>query len=267
MPWLESVSGKPVVVKLGGNAITEAETMAELAKGIAKLVDLGIRVVVVHGGGPQITAALQLNGIQSSFSNGLRITPLEALPFIADVLMKEISEPLSEMIQSHGVATRVLNGVTAELMLAEVTHPELGRVGEVFAVRDGYLRDLIDQKIVPVISTVAPDEDGVLVNVNADLAASSIAAVLQAEEILLLTDVSGLYRDWPNPDSLINEISVAELEELLPKLESGMIPKVEACLAALYGGVSRAMILNGSEGSIIESLLKGNSNIGTTVRK
>ena len=245
--------------------MVDVDLLKQFAQDVANIRSAGINVVVVHGGGPQITAALDDAGIESSFVSGLRVTSAEALPVIRDVLMNQISIPLAELISASGAAAIALNGVTEDLLLAEMTKPELGSVGEVFAVRDGYLRELLAESIVPVIASIAPDENGQLVNVNADLAASSISSVLEAEELVMLTDVDGIYRNYPNKDSLIESISIAELEKLAPNLEEGMIPKVEACLAARYAGVRRARIINGSLPHALELLNQNPQNFGTRV--
>jgi len=253
------------VIKFGGNAMVDQQLLKDFAEDVARLRRAGIKVVVIHGGGPQISTALAASGIESNFVNGLRVTTPESLPIIRDVLMQEITEPLVELIKAQNVQAVALNGVTEDLFLAEVTRPELGRVGEVFAVRDGYLRELLEDSLVPVISSIAPDEDGHLVNVNADLAASSVASVLGAEELIMLTDVDGLYRNYPDKDSLIDSITLAELEKLAPTLEEGMIPKVEACVAARQAGVSITRIINGSIPHSLMWLAENPDDFGTRV--
>ncbi len=264
MTWLAKLHGKFLVVKLGGNAMLSEDLLVSFARDIAAVRRAGVLVAVVHGGGPQITRALENSGIPSSFVDGLRVTPLEAMPIIQDVLMNQISMPLVELLEQSGVEANALNGITEDLFIAEVTKPELGRVGEVFAVRDGYLREIMQSGVVPVISSVAPAEDGKLVNVNADLAAAAVAISLGAEELVMLTDVDGLYADFPNKESLIAQLTVSELEKLLPTLESGMLPKVEACLTACFGGVKLARIVNGSVEHPI-SKLEQDQNLGTTI--
>lgn len=235
------------------------------AADVADLRLAGVDVVVVHGGGPQISIALRQAGLESRFIDGLRVTELEALPIIQNVLMEQISKPLVEMLSSRGVKSMALNGVTEDLFLAEVTREDLGRVGEVFAVRDGFLRELLGDSIIPVISSIAPDESGQLVNVNADLAASSVASVLGAAELLILTDVDGIYESYPDRDSLLQSVSSADLEKLSQRLEEGMIPKVEACLAALSSGVNRARVINGSIPHALKLLQENPETFGTRI--
>lgn len=265
MAWIEALVGKVVVIKFGGNAMVEQKLIEEFAEDVAKIHKAGVKVVVVHGGGPQISAALEEAGVESSFVSGLRVTSPEALPIIRDVLMGQISQPLVELIRSNGVESIPLNGITEDLLLAQVTRADLGRVGEVFAVRDSYLRELLAASIVPVISSIAPDDNGELVNVNADLAASSAASALGAEELVMLTDVDGLYENYPDVNSLIKSISSAQLEKLAPNLTEGMIPKVEACLAARYSGVAKARIINGSVPHSLWKLNENPEHFGTRV--
>jgi len=267
MTWLDSLVGKAVVVKFGGNAMLNSDLVADFAEDISIMRKLGIRVVVVHEGGPQISAALDAAGIEPEFVDGLRVTTEQALPIIREVLMEEISKPLAALISETGENAIALNGITEDLFLAEVTRPDLGSVGEVFAVRDGFLRELLTKGIVPVISSIAPDEDGRLVNVNADLAAASVAAALEAQELIFLTDVDGLYENYSDKSSLRTTITVSELEELLPSLEKGMIPKVSAAITASFAGVRSVRIINGSISHSIQKLNDNPSGFGTRVER
>lgn len=265
MSWINQLVGKYLVLKFGGNAMVDATLMQQFASDVASIKARGVDVVIVHGGGPQISAALNKNGIETEFVDGLRVTPASALPILRDVLMQEISLPLVNLLGQAGVQAKALNGVTEDLLLAEITRADLGRVGEVFAVRDVYLRELLAQGILPVISSIAPDESGILVNVNADLAAGSVASALQAEQLVMLTDVDGIYENFPDSASLISSISSSELEKLAPSLEKGMIPKVEAALAALSTGVRMVRIINGSIPGALLKLDKDPSGFGTRV--
>ncbi|MFZ4065528.1 MAG: acetylglutamate kinase, partial [Rhodoluna sp.] len=215
------------------------------AEDVAFLRLVGIQAVVVHGGGPQISAGLSDAGIESSFVEGLRVTSPEAISVIRDVLKTQIGEPLAQMIVDADGKAEVLNGETEGLFTATQTRTDLGLVGVVSSVSTESILRALQAGVIPVIATVAPDSSGQLLNVNADLAASSLAVALQAEKLIVLTDVPGLYSNWPSLDSLISEISVAELEELMPSLESGMIPKMQACLEAVRGGVPKAHIIDG----------------------
>ena len=252
LPWLQEFHDKILVVKFGGNAMTDANLQRAFAQDMAYLRWVGIKPVVVHGGGPQISARLNELGIQSEFKGGLRVTTKETIDVVRDVLRNQISAELAQMITDAGGDPVVLSGEDAFLFRAEKTYldsedgpVDIGFVGEVSSVNPRAVLDALSQGKIPVISTVAPGTDGELYNVNADLAAAATAVALGADKLMVLTDVAGLYSDWPNQDSLVSEISTDELEELLPSLESGMIPKMQACLQAVHGGVPRAHDIDG----------------------
>ena len=264
-PWIRKFQGKIVVVKFGGNAMVDEHLQQAFAEDIAYLNLVGIKAVVVHGGGPQITSRLSELGMKSEFIDGLRVTPLEAISVIRDVLLNEISTPLVKMIEMAGARAVAFNGETEDLFRSEVTRPDLGLVGEVVSVDASVIIRSMDSGLIPVISTVAPDSSGQLVNVNADLAAASLAIALAAEKLAILTDVPGLYSDWPNRDSLVSELSSNELQEILPELESGMIPKMQACLNAVNGGVSKAHIIDGRVPHSVLLEIFTPSGIGTLV--
>jgi acetylglutamate kinase len=244
LPWLQKFHGKTVVVKFGGNAMVDADLQKAFAEDMAYLRWIGIKPVVVHGGGPQISARLEELGIESEFKDGFRVTTPEIIGVVRDVLRNDISAALARLIEAAGAGTVVMSGEDANLFRAEV-FGDVGLVGEVTQVNPRIVFDALDAGKVPVISTVAPDASGQLLNVNADLAASALAIALGAEKLMVLTDVPGLYSDWPNRDSLVSEITASELEELLPTLESGMIPKMQACLQAVQGGVPQAHVIDG----------------------
>jgi acetylglutamate kinase len=264
-PWIRGFQDKVIVVKFGGNAMVDEQLQQAFAEDIAYLNLVGIKAVVVHGGGPQITSRLSELGLKSEFIDGLRVTQLEAISVIRDVLMQEISEPLVKMIEIAGAKAAAFNGETEGLFSAQITRPDLGLVGEVVSVNASVIKRSLEAGLIPVISTVAPDSSGQLVNVNADLAASSLAIALQAEKLVVLTDVPGLYSDWPNRDSLVSELSASELQEMLPDLESGMIPKMQACLNAVNGGVFKAHIIDGRIPHSVLLEIFTPSGIGTLV--
>ena len=252
LPWLQRFHQKVVVVKFGGNAMLDADLQRAFAEDMAYLRWVGIRPVVVHGGGPQISARLAELNIETEFRGGFRVTTAEAIGVVRDVLRNEISKPLAQMITDAGAQAQVLSGEDSNLFRAEVTKLDsadgpidIGLVGEVVQVNPRVVFEAIEAGRIPVISTVAPDANGQLLNVNADLAAASLAIALGAEKLMVLTDVPGLYSDWPNLESLVSEITTSELEKLLPSLESGMIPKMQACLSAVTGGVPQAHVIDG----------------------
>ena len=264
-PWIRKFQGKVFVLKFGGNAMVDEQLQKAFAEDVAFLNLVGIKAVVVHGGGPQITSRLADLGLKSEFVDGLRVTSSEAISVIRDVLMNEISTPLANMIASSGAKAAVFNGETEGLFKASITRADLGLVGEVVEVNASVITNSLEANLIPVISTVAPDASGQLVNVNADLAASSLAAALGAEKLVVLTDVPGLYSDWPNRDSLVSELTSSELEEMLPDLESGMIPKMQACLNAVRAGVSKAHIIDGRVPHSVLLEVFTPSGIGTLV--
>jgi acetylglutamate kinase len=264
-PWIRKFQGKVFVLKFGGNAMVDEQLQKAFAEDVAFLNLVGIKAVVVHGGGPQITSRLADLGLKSEFVDGLRVTSSEAISVIRDVLMNEISTPLANMIESSGAKSAVFNGETEGLFKASITRADLGLVGEVVEVNASVITKSLEANLIPVISTVAPDASGQLINVNADLAASSLAAALGAEKLVVLTDVPGLYSDWPNRDSLVSELTSSELEEMLPDLESGMIPKMQACLNAVRAGVSKAHIIDGRVPHSVLLEVFTPSGIGTLV--
>lgn len=252
LDWLREFHSRVLVIKFGGNAMVDEELQRAFAKDIAYLRYVGIKPVVVHGGGPQITARLAELNIRTEFRHGMRYTDESSIAVVRDVLRHTIGESIAADLESAGASAVVLSGEDENLFRAErvslVTESgpvDLGLVGEVRSVNPRSVFAALDRGLVPVISTVAPTVQGELLNVNADLAAASLAVALGAEKLMILTDVPGLYSDWPNRESLVSEITASELRELLPRLESGMIPKMQACLTAIEGGVPRAHIIDG----------------------
>jgi acetylglutamate kinase len=252
LPWLKQFHGKVVVVKFGGNAMVDEALQKAFAEDMAYLRWVGIKPVVVHGGGPQISARLAELGIKSEFRGGFRVTTDETIGVVRDVLRNQISAHLASLINDAGADTAIMSGEDANLFRADKTtldsaegSVDIGLVGEVTTVNPRIVFEALEAGRIPVVSTVAPSATGELLNVNADLAASSLAIALGAEKLMVLTDVPGLYSDWPNQDSMVSEITAAELEELIPSLESGMIPKMQACLSAVQGGIPRAHVIDG----------------------
>lgn len=272
--WLREFHGRTVVIKFGGNAMVDEALQKSFAEDMAYLRFVGIRPVVVHGGGPQITAKLAELGIQTEFKAGLRVTTKESISVIRDVLRETVGAGLAGLIELAGAEAKVLSGEDKALFLAEKTKVEtadgevdLGLVGEVRSVNPRAVLDLISVGKIPVISSVAPDVNGDLLNVNADSAAASLAVALGAEKLIVLTDVPGLYSDWPDRSSLISEITSSELKGLIPSLESGMVPKMTACLEAVEGGVPKAHIIDGRDPHSILLEIFTESGVGTQVSK
>lgn len=272
LDWLRRFHGRVVVIKFGGNAMVDEALQQAFAADMAYLRYVGIKPVVVHGGGPQITARLAELGIESEFRNGFRVTDQRTIEVVRDVLRNQISAQLADLIRGSGAEATVLSGEDENLFRAEITKQyqdgeaiDLGLVGEVRSVNPRSVLAALNRGEVPVVSTVAPTTGGQLLNVNADLAAASLAVALGAEKLMVLTDVAGLYADWPNLDSLVSEISADELRALMPKLETGMIPKMQACLRAIEGGVSRAHVIDGREPHSILLEIFTEAGVGTLV--
>ncbi len=272
LPWLKEYHGKIVVVKYGGNAMTDDKLKRAFAEDIAFMRFAGFKPVVVHGGGPQISSMLDRLGIESEFRGGLRVTTPEAMDVVRMVLVGQVQRELVGLINEHGPLAVGLSGEDAGLFTAEPASTvvdgeevDLGQVGEVVDVLPAAVLDIIEAGRIPVVSSVAPDADGVIYNVNADRAASALAIALEAEKLLVLTDVEGLYLDWPDPEEVIGEISPEALEGILPDLASGMIPKMSACLEAVKGGVKRATVVDGREQHAVLLELFTAEGVGTQV--
>jgi len=254
LPWIQKFAGTVVVVKYGGNAMINDDLRRAFAEDIVFMHHVGIKPVVVHGGGPQINSMLKRLGIESEFKGGLRVTTPEAMDVVRMVLTGQVGRELVGLINSHGPYAVGLSGEDGGLLQAERTGTivdglpvDLGQVGEVVGVNPGSILDLLEAGRIPVISTVAPELGNAasVLNVNADTAAAALAVALDASRLVILTDVEGLYSNWPDKSSLVSAISATELRAMLPELESGMIPKMAACLAAIDGGVARAAVVDG----------------------
>ncbi len=272
LPWLKRYHGRTIVVKYGGNAMTDDGLKRAFASDIAFLRYAGFRPVVVHGGGPQISQMLERLGIRSEFRGGLRVTTEEAMDVVRMVLVGQVQRELVGLVNEHGPLAVGLSGEDAGLFVATRTNTvvdgeevDLGLVGEVARVRPEAVLDLVEAGRVPVISSIAPDLDGVVHNVNADTAAAALAVALGAEKLLVLTDVEGLYRDWPDSDDVIGEISPEALAELMPSLSSGMVPKMQACLTAVTQGVARATVVDGREPHAVLLEIFTDEGVGTQV--
>jgi acetylglutamate kinase len=252
LPWLQRFRGAIAVIKYGGNAMIDEELKLAFAQDVVWLRAAGLKPVVVHGGGPQISAMLGRLGIASEFRGGLRVTSPEAMDVVRMVLTGQVGRELVGLINAHGPLAIGMSGEDGGLFLAarrdavvDGSPVDVGLVGDVVEVDPAAVLDLIDAGRIPVVSTVAPDDDGQVLNVNADTAAAALAVALGAAKFVVLTDVEGLYANWPDRSSLLAEVSDDELEEMLPRLQSGMVPKMEACLRAVRGGVPKATVIDG----------------------
>jgi acetylglutamate kinase len=252
LPWLARFHGATIVVKYGGNAMVDTELKRAFAADMVFLRYAGIRPIVVHGGGPQITSMLARLDIASEFRGGLRVTTPEAMDVVRMVLVGQVGRELVNLVNEYGPFAVGMSGEDAHLFTAvrrsayvDGLPVDVGQVGDVATVNVTAITDLVEAGRIPVVATVAPDADGVLHNLNADTAAAALAIALGARKLVVLTDVEGLYADWPDPASLITEITTADLATLLPMLEAGMVPKMEACLRAVEGGVPAAHVVDG----------------------
>lgn len=274
LPWLKAFHGETIVIKFGGNAMVDDRLVRAFADDIAFLRYAGIRPVVVHGGGPQISAMLDRLGIVSEFRGGYRVTTPETMDVVRMVLTGQISRDIVGHINRHGALASGMSGEDARLFEGRVRTEliddepvDLGLVGDVIGVNpEGVLAELHAGR-VPVVSSIALDADvpGRTLNVNADAAAAALAVALGAAKLVILTNVPGLYRDWPDRDSLISTITPVELRELLPSLDAGMIPKMTACLHAVEGGVPKAAVIDGRDEHSLLFELFTTSGSGTEV--
>jgi acetylglutamate kinase len=274
LPWLKRFHGETIVVKFGGNAMVSPDLQRAFAEDMVYLRYAGIKPVIVHGGGPQISAMLERLGIPSEFRGGYRVTTPETMDVVRMVLSGQVNRELVSLINEHGPFASGVSGEDAGLFtgrrrgaIVDGSEVDLGLVGDVVDVDPALVQGELDAGRIPVVSSIAPDGDapGRPLNVNADSAAASLAVALGAAKLVILTDVAGLYRDWPNRESLVSMIDVAELRSLLPGLESGMIPKMTACIEAVEGGVAKAAIIDGRIPHSILLEVFTRSGIGTEV--
>jgi acetylglutamate kinase len=282
LPWLSRFHGQTVVIKYGGHAMADEALRLAFAQDLVFLRHAGLRPVVVHGGGPQITELLDRLGLESTFTAGLRVTTPEAMEVVRMVLSGKVNKDIVGLINRHGPFAVGISGedagtLTAERKAAIVDGQpvDIGLVGEIVATDAAAIRALLDDGRIPVVSSVAAGADGQIYNVNADTAAAALAVALGAAKLVVLTDVAGLYRDWPGsagaasagaaPADVISELTAGELAQLLPGLSAGMIPKMEACLTAVRGGVPQAHVLDGRLTHAILLEIFTDAGIGTMV--
>ncbi|WP_163552386.1 acetylglutamate kinase [Candidatus Frankia alpina] len=272
LPWLSRFQGATIVIKYGGNAMTEPVLRAAFAADIVFLRYSGLRVVVVHGGGPQITAHLARLGVESTFVGGLRVTTPETMDVVRMVLLGQVNRDVVGLVNDHGPFAVGLSGEDANLFTArrrpaivDGEEVDVGLVGDIVEVRAETVNALLGSGKVPIVASVARGIDGGVYNVNADTAAAELAVALGATKLVVLTDVEGLYADWPTSDEVLSELSITELEQLLPTLAAGMIPKMEACRRAVRGGVPQAHVLDGRVPHAVLLEIFTDDGIGTLI--
>lgn len=269
LPWIKRTWGSTVVVKYGGSAMTDPAMRASVAADVVLMKLVGVNPVIVHGGGPDITAYMQRLGMPVEFRDGLRVTTPAAMEVVKMVLVGKNNKDIVSDINSHGRYAVGISGDDGNLIRARQLDPELGMVGEVTGIDTTVVDNLISDGFIPVIATVGRGEDGSSHNINADTAAGEIAAALDAEKLIFLTDVDGLYADFADKSSLISALSLEQARAMLAAgaVEEGMLPKVQACVRALEGGVARAHILNGTMPHALLLEVYTDAGVGTMITR
>lgn len=265
LPYIQNYSNKAVVIKYGGHAMVNEEMKQSVMQDIALLRLVGVKVVLVHGGGPEISTMTKRLGIESHFINGLRVTDKETADIAQMVLAGRISKNLVNILESLGAHAIGLCGIDGSMIKAEKINDELGYVGEIKEINEKPIIDILDKGYIPVIATIGNDENANTYNINADTAAAKIASKLNAEAFISMTDISGILMDKDNPDSLIPKINLSDASKLIEQgiISDGMIPKVECCTGAIKDGVKKVFIIDGRvPHSILIELLTG-EGLGT----
>ncbi len=267
LPWIKNITGKTIVIKYGGAAMVDPQLRADVMADIVLLKTVGVNPIIVHGGGKDITRAMEVAGLPVEFKDGQRVTSDEAMEVVRTILAGKVNQELVRALNEHGNIAVGVNGIDGGTVIAEPASEELGRVGRIKRINGSLLQDLIDDDYIPVIASVAIGNDGGYCNVNADVMAGEIAAATDAAKILFLTDVDGLYLDFDHKDSLVSRMTLEEAQELVASgtLSSGMIPKLRSCIHALEGGVSSAYIINGTIPHAILLEMLTLAGVGTAV--
>lgn len=267
LPWIKNLTGKTVVIKYGGAAMVDERLRTDVMGDIVLLKIMGMKPVIVHGGGKDINAALKRNDIPVEFRDGQRVTSDDAMELVREVLVGKVNGQLVAAVNRHGDLAVGVSGADAGTIVAEQLAPELGRVGRITRINGDYLNNLVENDYIPVVATVGVGEDGGFFNINADVAAGHIAAALGAHKVIFLTDVDGLYEDFSDKDSLISNLTMEEARSMVDAgvIDSGMIPKLESCITALEGGVFRAHIINGTTPHSLLLELLTDAGVGTVI--
>lgn len=267
LPWIKNVTGKTIVIKYGGSAMEDEHLRAEVMADIVLLKIIGVKPIVVHGGGKAISKVMDRFGLPVEFIDGQRVTSDEAMDLVRMILMGQVNQELVGAMNEHGNMAVGVSGADAGIIMAEQADPKLGRVGKITHINTALLEDLAAADYIPVVASIAMGEDGGCYNVNADVAAGHIAAAIGAHKVMFLTDVDGLFEDYPNRETLISRMSLAEAKRMVEEktISTGMIPKLGSCVRALEAGVRRAHILNGTVDNAILLELLTDKGIGTMV--
>ena len=267
LPWIKNLTGKTVVIKYGGAAMVDSELRADVMSDIVLLKIIGMKPVIVHGGGKDINEALSHYDIPVEFKHGQRVTDDATMEIVREVLGGKVNQELVAAINVHGNLAVGVSGADAGTIVARELDPELGRVGKIVRVNADYLESIMDNEYIPVVATVAQGEDGGFFNINADVAAGHIAAAVHAHKVIFLTDVDGLYEDFSDKDSLISNLTLEETEQMLARgeVDKGMIPKLESCIHALKAGVFRSHIINGTTPHSLLLELLTDAGVGTVI--
>lgn len=267
LPWIKSLTGKTIVVKYGGSAMVDERLRRDVMGDLLLLKIIGVNLVIVHGGGADISRVLSRLDIPVEFKDGQRVTTPEAMEVVREVLVGKVNQELVSAINRHGSVAVGVSGSDAGTLVAEALDPALGRVGRITHVNADYLQSLMANEYIPVVATVAQGEDGGFFNINADIAAGAIAAAVGADKVVFLTDVDGLYEDFDDKGSLISNLTIEETEAMLAggEVDKGMIPKLESCIDALRGGVFRAHIINGTTPHSLLLELLTDAGVGTVM--
>ena len=268
LPYIKKYSGKIVVVKYGGNAMVNEQLKEQVMEDIVLLHLIGVKVVLVHGGGPEISEMMDKLGKKAEFVDGLRVTDKETIDIVQMVLAGKINKSLVNLINVKGGKAMGISGMDGKLIEAKIKNPKLGFVGEITNINIKPVEDLLSRGYIPVVSTIGCDDQGNAYNINGDTAAAHIAGALKAERLIMMTDVAGILKDKNDPSTLITDITIEEAEELSKEgiISGGMIPKLECCITGIQSGVHKVIIMDGRVPHAILMELLTNEGAGTMVR-
>ena len=267
LPHIKRYNGKIVVIKYGGNAMINEELKNKVMRDIVLLWLIGIKVVLVHGGGPEITELMDKMGKKAEFVSGLRVTDKETVDIVQMVLAGKINKSLVNLLEKYGGKAMGISGIDGDLIMAKPKNEVLGYVGDITQVNPTVISDLLEKGYIPVVSTIARDEEGNTYNINGDTAAASIAGALGAERLIMMTNIRGVLKDKDDPNSLIAELKISEAVNLMNSgvIEGGMIPKIDCCIEAIHRGVKHAVIIDGCKPDSIILELLTNEGDGTMI--